>query len=367
MSPVVAVVLGTRPEIIKLAPLLHQLGDLAYVVHTGQHFDDAMSAVFLAECGLTVPQHTLAVGGRSRLGQVAGAALELDELFAKVRPGMVVVQGDTNSTLAGALAANAHGVPLLHLEAGLRSHDRSMPEEHNRVLVDHLGDVLCAATPTNVAYLRAEGIPADRVELTGNTIVEAVRLHLPSTVERQRRLAAWGVRPGRYVLATVHRQENTDSPAALEAILRELAELVRRGWPVVMPLHPRTAKAAAAAGLDGILAELTRCEPLGYADFLSLAKDAALVVSDSGGLQEEVTVLKRPLIVVRRSTERPESLRSFATLVPPGPGIGAAAARVLADPDAVHRRLEQEASPYGDGLASSRVATLIRDRLASGR
>jgi UDP-N-acetylglucosamine 2-epimerase (non-hydrolysing) len=367
MNPLAVVVLGTRPEIIKLAPLVRELGDQAYVVHTGQHFDDAMSAVFLAECGLSVPQHTLAVGGRSRIGQVAGAALELDELFAKVRPGMVVVQGDTNSTLAGALAANAHGIPLLHLEAGLRSHDRSMPEEHNRVLVDHLGDVLCAATPANVAHLRTEGIPPERVKLTGNTIVEAVQLHLPPAEERSRRLARRGLQAGRYVLATVHRPENTDSPPALAAILHELAALVRQGWPVVMPLHPRTAKAATGAGLGKVLAELTPCEPIGYSDFLALAKDAALIVSDSGGVQEEVTVLKRPLIVVRRSTERPEALQTFAKLVSPGPQIGAAAAHWLADPDAVRRSFSREASPYGDGLASKRVATLVRDRLTSAR
>lgn len=363
----VAVVLGTRPEIVKLAPLLRKLRDLAYVIHTGQHADDATSAVFLTECGLPVPRHTLAIGGRSRVGQMAGAALEIDELFAKVRPAVVVVQGDTNSTLAGALAANAHGVPLVHVEAGLRSHDRSMPEEHNRVLVDHLGDMLCAATEVNVENLRAEGIAPHRVVLTGNTIVEAVEDHLPGEAERRQRLALRGLRHGRYVFATVHRPENTESPEALAAILDELGGLARRGWPVVMPLHPSTAKAAARAGLEGALARLRPLEPLGYREFLSLAKDAAVVISDSGTLQEEVTVLKRPMVVIRRGTERPEALRAFARLVSPGPEISTVALAWLADPDAVHRHLCQEVSPFGDGRASSYVAAMIRDRLAITR
>jgi UDP-N-acetylglucosamine 2-epimerase (non-hydrolysing) len=362
MTAPVAVILGTRPEIVKLAPLIKELGPQALVIHTGQHFDYAMSGIFFAECGLEPPEHVFAVGGKNRIGQIAGAALVLDDLFARQRPQLVVVQGDTNSTLAGAMTANAHDVPLLHLEAGLRSYDRAMPEEHNRVLVDHLSDILCAATESNAANLAGEGIAASRVVVTGNTVVEAVQAYLPSEQDSLATLREYGLADGGYVLATMHRPENTDDPGQLSTICAELAALAGEGWPVIMPLHPRTL--AAAAELPGALAKLMVCAPVGYRDFLSLARHAALVISDSGGVQEEVTVLKRPLLVVRRSTERPEAMRDFASLVTSSRQLSRIARQWLSKGDAVHQRLRDLPSPFGDGHAASRVAALIRDRIS---
>ncbi|MFJ7126567.1 non-hydrolyzing UDP-N-acetylglucosamine 2-epimerase [Streptomyces sp. NPDC098101] len=361
----VAVVLGTRPELVKLAELIRTLGPAARVLHTGQHYDDDLSGSFLDELGLPEPEYLTGVGGRPRALQVANALAGLDERFATEPPLAVVVQGDTNAALAGALAANARDLPLVHVEAGLRSHDRAMPEEHNRVLIDRLADVLCAATPDNRELLLAEGVPAERIAVTGNTVVEAVHDHLPPPEERAGLLALGGLVPDGYVLATVHRPENTDDPAALTAVLEELAALARE-LPVVLPLHPRARARIEAAGLLPLLDGLTVLPPAGYGTFLALARHAALIVSDSGGVQEETTVLGRPLLVVRRSTERPESLADFADLVAPGPGIGAAARRRLAEGASGLRRLAALPSPYGDGTASHRIAALIEE-LAAGR
>ncbi|MEV6203702.1 UDP-N-acetylglucosamine 2-epimerase (non-hydrolyzing) [Streptomyces sp. NPDC051771] len=361
----VALVLGTRPELVKLAELIRILGPAARVVHTGQHYDEELSGGFLAELGLPEPEYLTGVGGRPRAVQVSAALGALDELFAAEPPLAVIVQGDTNAALAGALAANARELPLVHVEAGLRSHDRAMPEEHNRVLIDRLADLLCAATPDNRALLLAEGLPEERIAVTGNPVVEAVRDHLPSAGERARLLAAHGLPADGYVLATVHRPENTDDHAALRAVLTELAALADR-LPVVLPLHPRTRARIDAAGLGGLLDGVTVLPPAGYGTFLALARHAAVLVSDSGGVQEETTVLGRPLVVVRRSTERPEAMADFAELVAPGPPIGAAVRRRLDEGPLGLRRLAALPSPYGDGTASRRIAELTA-RLARRR
>jgi UDP-N-acetylglucosamine 2-epimerase (non-hydrolysing) len=353
----VAVVLGTRPELVKLAELIRLLGPAARIVHTGQHYDRELSGGFLGELGLPRPEFLTGVGGQPRAVQVGAALTALDTLFAARPPRAVVVQGDTNAALSGALAANARDLPLVHVEAGLRSHDRAMPEEHNRVLIDRLADVLCAPTPGNRELLLAEGVAAERITVTGNTVVEAVRDHLPPPRERAALLSGHGLNPDGYVLATVHRPENTDDPAALAAVLRELAALAE-DLPVVMPLHPRTRARIADRGLLPLLGRVTLLPPAGYGTFLALARHAALLVSDSGGVQEETTVLGRPLVVVRRSTERPEALADFADLTRPGPGIGTAARRRLAEGAEGLRRLASLPSPYGDGGASLRIAGL---------
>nr|WP_240003507.1 UDP-N-acetylglucosamine 2-epimerase (non-hydrolyzing) [Streptomyces cinnamoneus] len=355
----VAIVLGTRPELVKLTDLVRLLGPAAHLVHTGQHYDEELSGRFLTELGLPEPTFLTGVGGRPRAVQISAALAQLDDLFTTEPPLAVVVQGDTNAALAGALAANARGIPLVHVEAGLRSHDRAMPEEHNRVLIDRLADVLCAATEDNRANLLAEGVDDARVAVTGNTVVEAVLGQLPGERERTRLLAGRGLTADGYVLATVHRPENTDAPDALRAILGELGALATAGRPVVLPLHPRTRGRIEAAGLTDLLAPLTVTAPLGYSEFLALARHAALLVSDSGGIQEECTVLGRPLVVVRRSTERPEAMAEFADLVRPGREIGEAARRRLAEGPEGLARLAALPSPFGDGLASERIVNLL--------
>ncbi|WP_329117252.1 non-hydrolyzing UDP-N-acetylglucosamine 2-epimerase [Streptomyces sp. NBC_01465] len=356
----VAVVLGTRPELVKLAPLLHELGPAARLVHTGQHSDETLSGRFVDELRLPAPELLHGIGGRPRGTQIGRAVEQLDDLFAADRPAAVVVQGDTNATLAGALAANARSIPLLHVEAGLRSHDRAMPEEHNRLVVDQLADLLCAATPENRAALRAEGHAEERISLTGNTVVEVVRRSLPSAADRAALLDGYGLRPDAYVLATVHRPENTDDPDTLRELLSSLRSIAAGGTPVLLPLHPRTQAAVERFGLSRMLTGLLVVPPVGYGEFLALARHAALLVSDSGGVQEECTVLGRPLLVVRRSTERPESVDAgFAALAAPGAQLTAAARAWLADRQARLERLAGIPSPYGDGLASARIVRLL--------
>jgi UDP-N-acetylglucosamine 2-epimerase (non-hydrolysing) len=348
----VAVVLGTRPEIVKLAGVIRLLGRRSRIVHTGQHYDSTMSDLFFEEMGLPQPHVRLEVGGRTRAGQIAAALGGVEVNFRQDRPRAVVVQGDTNATIAGALAGNAFEVPVVHVEAGLRSFDRRMPEEHNRVVADHLADLLCAATTGNIVNLAREGISGDHVVLTGNPIVEAVHAQLPSPQTRQSVLDACELVPNGYVVATLHRPENTDDPAVLATILSELGKL---RLPVVLPLHPRTAAAIDASRQQHLLNRILVLDPQGSRNFLSLVRHAALVITDSGGVQEECTVLQRPFIVVRRSTERAESIGSFGALVEAGELISKTANTWLDCIDEVHAELSALPSPYGDGTASQRV------------
>lgn len=357
----VAVVLGTRPEIVKLAHVIGELGDAAHVIHTGQHFDYELSAAFFEAFRIPEPAVFLGVGGKTRAGQIASALGALDERFASDPPRVVVVQGDTNTTLAGALAANAFEIPLVHVEAGLRSRDRRMPEEHNRVLTDHLADLLCAPTRTAVSNLVGEGVSEELIELTGNTVIEAVEGLMPAPNVRADLLHELGLERGRFVLSTIHRPENVDDPRRFGTILEQLASLE---LPVVLPLHPRSRKRAEQFGLEEQLASLRVIDPVGYVDFLGLSAESGFLVSDSGGVQEEVSVYKRPVIVVRRSTERPEVLGTFARLVDPG-AIGDTADEWLSDLESVHDQLRTLESPYGDGMASKRIVEAVERRFGN--
>ena len=354
----VAVVLGTRPEIVKLAGLVRLLGPAARVIYTGQHYDPALSGVFFDEFGMARPDIHVGIGAERRGTQIGRATEGLDALFAEDRPLAVVVQGDTNTVAAGALAANAAEIPLVHVEAGLRSFDRQMPEEHNRVIADHLADLCLAPTGLNRDNLLAERIDGDRVVVTGNTVIEAVERLLPARSERAANLERFGVRPGGFVLSTFHRPENVDDPENLRSILTELADLPA---PVLLPLHPRTVGRVDQFGFGSLLDRLTVCDPIGYRDFLGLGAESAFLVSDSGGVQEEVSVYKRPVIVVRRSTERPEVEGTFAELVEPGPAIAAVATDWLDRLDALHRHLATIPSPYGDASAPQRCVDAIVD------
>ena len=284
-------------------------------MHTGQHEDPELAGVFFAEAGVGVERTLSGIRGAARHVQVARMIEQLGEAFRQSPPAAVIVQGDTNTALAGAHAANCVGLPVIHVEAGLRSYDRAMPEEVNRCVVGVLADVHCAPTPLAVSQLRAEGVPAGKIELTGNTIVEATLAVRPGPAQAAAILRDFGVQPDGYVLATIHRPENTDDPARLRVILAQLAEL---GLPVLLPAHPRTAGGRGAARADrgarppaGAVAGRPPHVP-------GPGGQARLIVSDSGGIQEECTVLKRPLIVVRNSTERPESVTAgFAHDRPP--------------------------------------------------
>lgn len=362
----VMIVFGTRPEIVKLAPLVRSLGDAAYVVHTGQHYDRDMSAVFLKSCGITRVHRQLRVGGLPRAAQIGRGAEQIAQAIDEVEPSYVVVQGDTNATIAAALAANASGVRLGHVEAGLRANDRRMPEEHNRIMVDHIADDLFVATQANRANLLAEGIDEERIHVTGNPVVEAVRTQRAAAGSDVDELERIDVEPAEYVLATLHRQENVDSADNLFATLHALNDIAASGWPVVFPVHPRTRAMLRALDAEHLLDALIAEEPYTYERFLALASHAAVLVSDSGGIQEEATVLGRPVLVVRDSTERPEALGSFTRLVTPQTlatetsALLSTVTRTLADLDALP-------SPFGDGHATERIAEHIRSAVSTAR
>lgn len=352
----IAIVLGTRPEIIKLAPVIHALGSRAWVIHTGQHYDRELSGQFFEQFDLDSPDVVLeGVGGSDRGTQIATALQALTSLFKERRPTAVIVQGDTNAVSAGAQAASYAGIPVLHVEAGLRSYDRNMPEELNRLLVGTLADVHCAATPYNAENLSREGVLDDRVLVTGNTIVEATHASLAQGDGEISKHFPHGIVPENYVLATIHRPENTDTREALERVLTGLSGLP---LPVLFLAHPRTRAAAIRFGLADLLAKVQTIESVGHHELLDLATAATLLVSDSGGLQEEATVIGVPLLVLRRSTERPESVNAgFSRLVTPGMDI-ASEARQAIENKGFGIDLGTSPSPYGDGQASARIARI---------
>lgn len=352
----VAVVVGTRPEIIKMMPILEHLSAEVDLVYTGQHYDQAMAGAFFDAFGLS-PTRVLGIGNRSRGEQIGTGITALSRLLEQDRPQAVVVQGDTNSALVGALAANATETLLVHVEAGLRSFDRAMPEEHNRVLIDHVSDLLLAPTAVAERNLHLEQC-AGHIEVTGNTVVEAVTRMLPKADARHRLLASYGLVDNEFVLATIHRAENTDDPGNLRCIFTALGRL---GLPVVLPLHPRTRMRLRATDLEHLLDNLRVVEPVGYQDFLALAAHARLLISDSGGVQEEVSVLKRRAVVVRRSTERPEVLGTFTVLCEPA-HLRDTAAEWLHESDGPGF-LADLPSPYGDGDAGLLSAKLIHAAL----
>jgi UDP-N-acetylglucosamine 2-epimerase (non-hydrolysing) len=357
----IAVVVGTRPEIVKLAHVIRILGPSARFLHTCQHRDEELSGVFLAGAHLPQPETFSGICGEPRHAQVGRMVELLGCAFAERPPAAVLVQGDTNTVAAAAQAGSYAGVPVVHVEAGLRSHDRAMPEEINRCVTAVLADLHCAPTDRAVANLRAEGVPAEKIVLTGNTIVEATLGMLPDEADAAEIAAGLGVEPGEYVLATIHRPENTDDPERLRTVLDELSKL---GLPVLLPLHPRTRAAVQRYGLGAALDRLQPVPPADHRTFLGLARHARLLVSDSGGVQEECTVLRRPLIVVRNSTERPESIEAgFAHLVQPGPVISDLGRQLIGDPG-LDERLAAIPCPYGDGRASERITALVRPYLS---
>jgi UDP-N-acetylglucosamine 2-epimerase (non-hydrolysing) len=296
-------VVGARPNFMKAAPVYQASaafpGLRQVVVHTGQHYDKEMSQIFLEELGLPTPDYELGVGPGNH-GTQTGRALErLESVLESEQPGVVVVVGDVNSTLAGALAAAKLGIPVAHVEAGLRSFDRTMPEEINRILVDQMSDWCFTHSPESKEHLIREGIPDVRIHFVGNTMIDSL-LRLRPRIEASRAHERHGLRAGEYVLVTLHRPKLVDGPL-LEPALGALNEVARE-LPVVFPVHPRTrariSKLSTGPGVRLI-------DPVGYIDFLGLQAQSAAVVTDSGGVQEETTFLRVPCFTVRDRTERP--------------------------------------------------------------
>ncbi len=299
-------VAGARPNYMKVKPVMDALeagGAEVILVHTGQHYDPAMNDVFFADLGIRKPDHFLQVGSASHAVQTGKVMAAFEPLASSVRPDVVVVVGDVNSTVGCALVTAKSGALLAHVEAGLRSRDWAMPEEINRVVTDRVSDYLFAPSPDAVDNLRAEGYREDQIYLAGNVMVDTLLANLDRALASDV-LARLGLQRGGYALVTLHRPANVDDPAALAALLAALGEIAER-CPVVLPAHPRAAGRLAEAGISSRIQVIP---PAGYLDFIALQASARLVLTDSGGVQEETTVLGVPCLTLRDNTERPITL-----------------------------------------------------------
>ncbi len=352
-------VVGARPQFIKAAAvsrILRGRPDLDEVLlHTGQHYDENMSDVFFSELDIPRPRYHLGVGSGLHGAQTGRMLEKIEEVLGQERPDLVLVYGDTNSTLAGALAAVKLHIPVAHVEAGLRSFNRRMPEEINRVVTDHLSRWLFAPTEAAVANLRREGLAEDAIHLVGDVMYDAT-LHFGASPGGEA-LDALGVRPGEYVLATVHRAENTDTSPPLRSIFSGLAEVARR-LPVLLPLHPRTRAALRREGLLEGRGGLRLIEPVGYLDMVKLERHARLVVTDSGGVQKEAFFHRVPCVTLRHETEWVELVElGWNRLVPPtDPGsVRDAVLEALDEPP----RAAPPADLYGGCRAAGRIADLL--------
>ena len=299
-------VVGARPQFVKATMVSRALAKLPnateVLVHTGQHYDDNLSAIFFEQLEFQ-PDINLGVGSASHGQQTARMLIGLEEIVLEQKPDFVLVYGDTNSTLAGALAAVKHHIPVAHVEAGLRSFNRRMPEEINRVLTDHASDVLFAPTQLAVSNLMREGIPQNRIHLVGDVMYDAILFYRERANQKSDVLDRLNLEPGQYILATVHRAENTDNSSRLRAIFDGLGQ-VAETTPVVLPLHPRTRAALRAdAESSPVSAKIRLIEPVGYLDMVMLGKSARLIATDSGGVQKEAYFNRVPCVTLREETE----------------------------------------------------------------
>lgn len=314
----IAIILGTRPEIIKMSPIIRECekqGIDYYILHTGQHYSYEMDIIFFEQLKLPQAKYNLDVGSGKHGEQTGKMLAGIEEILIKDRPDIVLVQGDTNTVLAGALAASKLQIKVGHVEAGLRSFDRTMPEEINRVVADHVSDHLFAPTETSRKYLLNEGIPEEKIFVTGNTVVDAAYQNLEISKKGADILKELGLNEKEYFVATAHRAENVDSKERLRGILSGFSQIYKEfGLPVIFPAHPRTLKMIGEFGLK--VPEGTRLiEPLGYLEFLQLENGARLILTDSGGVQEEACILKVPCVTLRENTERPETVDVDANLI----------------------------------------------------
>jgi len=351
-----AVVLGTRPEIIKMSPIIRECekrGIDYFTLHTGQHYSYEMDRIFFEELELPSPEHNLEVGSGSHAVQTGRIMAGVEEVLEEEKPDVVLVQGDTNTVLAGALAASKMHIKVGHVEAGLRSFDRRMPEEINRVVADHISDYLFAPTKTARENLLAEGIPEEKISITGNTIVDSVYQNLEISKRKVNPLRDLGLKETGYFLATTHRAENVDDRARLKEILEGFSLISEEfSLPVIFPIHPRTRKRIEEFGLD--LHGVKAINPVGFLEFLQLEAGARLALTDSGGVQEETCILGVPCVTLRENTERPETIEVGSNVL-----AGADEMTILEKTDFIIGAENGWMNPFGDGRAGEYILNII--------
>ena len=356
----IAIILGTRPEIIKLAPVIKELQRKQvdfFILHTGQHYSYLLDKVFFEQLELPQPKYNLDVGSGSHAEETGKMLIGIEKVLQEEKPDAILAEGDTNSVLAGALAAAKLNITVGHVEAGLRSYDRSMPEEINRTLVDHLSGYLFAPTPKAKEILLGEGIPEDKIFITGNTIVDAVYENLEIARGKPDTLNTLHLKPKAYFLLTLHRQENVDNQARFTSILEGM-ERVSAAFemPVVYPIHPRSRKRMTEFGLQPRRLILT--EPVDFLSFLQLENNARLVLTDSGGVQEETCILRVPCVTLRDNTERPETIEVGANIL-----AGASPEKILECSRVMLGRKNNWENPFGDGQAGKRIVAILEGKI----
>ena len=355
----IAIVLGTRPEIIKMSPVIRECerrGIDYFILHTGQHYSYEMDRVFFEELELPQPEYNLDAGSGTHAEQTGKIMFGVERVLKNVKPDIILVEGDTNTVMAGALAATKLHIKVGHVEAGLRSYDRRMPEEINRIVADHVSDYLFAPTEKAKQNLLREGVEEDKIFVTGNTIVDAVYQNLEIAKRKVNVLEDLGLKPKEYFLVTAHRQENVDVKERLKGILKGL-ELIHEEFsmPVVFPIHPRTRRRIREFGLrlDGV----TVNDPLGFLEFLQLEANARLVLTDSGGVQEETCILGVPCVTLRDNTERPETLEVGSNII-----VGTKREKILEGVKLMFNKENSWENPFGDGRAGERIIEILKNK-----
>ncbi|HJH27457.1 MAG TPA: UDP-N-acetylglucosamine 2-epimerase (non-hydrolyzing) [Methanophagales archaeon] len=353
----ISIILGTRPEIIKMSPVIRELENQTldyFILHTGQHYSYNLDKIFFEDLELPAAKYNLDVGSGSHAEETGKMLIGIEKVLKEEKPDVVLVEGDTNTVLAGALAASKLHIKVGHVEAGLRSYDRTMPEEINRVLADHVSDYLFAPTEKAKENLLREGIEENKIFVTGNTIVDAVYQNLEIAKRKVDILKKLNLNPEEYFLVTAHRQENVDNKERLKGILEGLELVYRKfNFPIIYPIHPRTKKKIREFGLE-VPEGIGLIEPLGFLEFLQLEANAKLVLTDSGGVQEETCVLKVPCVTLRDNTERPETLEVGSNVL-----AGVNQEKIL---EGIEKMKDKEANwknPFGDGKAGNIIIKIL--------
>jgi len=354
----IGIIVGTRPEIIKMAPVIRECqnrGIPYFIIHSNQHYSEEMDSIFFKELELPAPHYNLGVGSGLHSNQTGNILIKMEPILVDEKPDVVLVQGDTNTVLAGALAASKLDIKVGHIEAGLRSYDRTMPEETNRILTDHMSDYLFAVGPNQKAILDHESIDASKIHTVGNTVSDSLFQHLAIAGEKSQILESLNVQAGKYFLVTAHRASNVDIPAHLLELLALFDQLhAKYSQPIVWPIHPRTQAKLKEFNIE-VPSYLILSPPIGYLDFIQLQKNAQLILTDSGGIQEEACLLGVPCITLRENTERPESIEVGANVL-----VGRDADKALAAADKWLAADEFSwTNPFGDGHVAEAILDIL--------
>jgi UDP-N-acetylglucosamine 2-epimerase (non-hydrolysing) len=353
----ISIILGTRPEIIKMSPVIRELEDQGldyFILHTGQHYSYNLDKIFFEELELPAAKYNLDVGSGTHAEETGKMLIGIEKVLLKEKPDVVLIEGDTNTVLAGALAASKLHIKIGHVEAGLRSYDRTMPEEINRVLADHVSDYLFAPTEKARENLLREGIDENKIFVTGNTIVDAVYQNLEIAKRKVDRLNKLNLSPKEYFLVTAHRQENVDVKNGLKGILDGLELIYSKfNLHIIYPIHPRTLKKIKEFRLK-VPKGVELIEPVGFLRFLQLEANAKLVLTDSGGVQEETCILMVPCVTLRDNTERPETLEVGSNVL-----VGVNQNNVLEGINIMLNRKRNWDNPFGDGRSGSLIIKIL--------